>query len=96
MEYVLEIILELILDGCFEVSRCKNVPKYVRYAMLAIILLFTVAVLGLIFFAGFMSLKENALVGIILILIGLLMLAAGAKKLRKIYLAKTDNLRNKN
>lgn len=88
MECIFEFILELVLEGGIEVSKSKSVPKFIRYPLIVIITLFFIAVIGLIFFAGILSLKENILVGIIFILIGVFMLIMSVIKFRKIYLVK--------
>lgn len=88
MEYIIEFILELVLEGCIEVSKSTKIPKYVRYPLIGILSLFFIAVIGLIFLTGFASLKENILLGVLLILIGLLFLIMSVIKFRKIYLTK--------
>ena len=90
MEYIFEFILELVLEGSIEVSKSSKIPKYVRYPLIGIISLFFIAVIGLIFFTGILSLKENILLGILLILVGLLLLIMSVIKFRKIYLTKIN------
>ncbi|MCI9001088.1 MAG: hypothetical protein HFJ26_09535 [Clostridia bacterium] len=90
MEYVFEFILELVFEGGIEVSKNNNIPKYIRYPLIIIISLFFIAVIGLIFFVGILSLKENMLLGICFILIGLFMLIMSVIKFRKTYFSKVD------
>lgn len=90
MELLFEIILELIFEGSIEVSKSSKVPKYIRYPLIAIIFLFFIAVIGLIFFVGISALKENILGGIIIILIGLFVLIISIIGFRKTYLNKID------
>ena len=89
MEYIFEFILELVLESSIEVSKSSKIPKYIRYPLIGIISLFIIAVIGLIFFTGILSLKENILLGILLMLVGLLLFITGVIKFRKIYLTKT-------
>lgn len=86
MECLFEFILELVFEGSIEVSKSNKIPKYVRYPLIVIISLFFIAVIGLIFLAGILSLKENILVGIFFILLGLFMLIMSVIKFRKTYL----------
>ncbi len=88
MEYIFEFILELVLEGSIEVSKSKKIPKYIRYPLIVIISLFFLAVIGLIFLAGILSLKENIYLGIFVILIGLFMFIMSIMKFRKTYLTK--------
>lgn len=90
MEYVFEFILELVFEGGIEVSKNNNIPKYIRYPLIIIISLFFIAVIGLIFFVGILSLKENMFLGICFILIGLFMLIMSVIKFRKTYFSKVD------
>lgn len=90
MEYIFEFILELVLEGSIEVSKSSKIPKYVRYPLIGIISLFFLAVIGLIFFTGILSLKENILLGILLIFVGLLLFIMSVIKFRKIYLTKIN------
>lgn len=83
MEYLFEFILELIFEGGIEASKSNRIPKYIRYPLIVIISLFFIAVIGLVFFAGIMALKENLPAGIFLILIGLCMFIMGIIRFRK-------------
>lgn len=86
MEFIFEFILELVLEGSIEASKSSKIPKYIRYPLIVIISLFFVAIIGLVIFAGILSLKENILLGILFILIGLFMLIMSVIKFRKTYL----------
>lgn len=90
MEYLFEFILELVLEGSIELSKSNKTPKYIRYPLIIIISLFFIAVIGLIFFVGILSLKENILLGILFILIGLFMFIMSVIKFRKAYIIKTN------
>ena len=90
MEYIFEFILELVLEGSIEVSKSNKIPKYIRYPLIVIIALFFIAVIGLIFLVGILSLKENIFLGILFILIGLFMFIMSVIKFRKTYLIKTS------
>ncbi len=102
-EFIMELIIELFLDGGMEASKSSEIPeggmkasksskipKYVRYPLIVIIILFFVAVIGLIFLAGIMALKENVIGGIFLILTGVLVLIMSAIKVRKTYLSRMN------
>ena len=86
MEYIFEFILELILEGGIEMSKSSKIPKYIRYPLTVIIALFFIAVIGIIFLTGVLALKENLILGLLLILIGLFMLVMSTVKFRKTYL----------
>ncbi len=90
-EFIVELAVELVFEGSFEASKSSRIPKYIRYPLIGIICLFFIAVVGLVFFFGILTLKENIFAGIVLILIGLLLLIMSAVKFRKTYLIKINN-----
>ncbi len=90
MEYIFEFIVEFVLEGSIEVSKSSRIPKYIRYPLIGILSLFFIAVIGLIFFTGILSLKENMLSGIFLILVGLFLLIMSVIRFRKAYLTKMN------
>ncbi len=90
MEYLFEFILELVFEGSLEASKSTKIPKIIRYPLIVMIALFFLAVIGIIFITGILSLKESKLVGIFFILIGLFMLIMSIIKFRKTYLTKTN------
>ncbi len=88
MEYLFEFILELVFESSIEASKNNKIPKIIRYPLIVLISLFFIAVIGLIFLAGILSLKENIFVGIFLIFIGLITLIMSIVQFRKTYLTK--------
>lgn len=90
MDDIIEFILELILEGTIEISSNKKVPKWIRYPLIALTLLFfAIVTFGLIIIGIFMS-KENIYIGIFFIIIGLILLVAGIIKIDKIYIEKKE------
>ena len=89
MEYIIEFILELIIDGSIELSQNKKVPKIIRYPLIVcIILLFLTVTLGLIVMGVFI-LKKSVLVGIFISLVGLILLISSIFYFRRKYLDKS-------
>ncbi len=85
-----ELILELLLDGGAKVSKNKKFPKIIRYPIIAVILLFFIAVIGAIVLAGIYAFGQNIFVGILLIAFGLFFAAICITRLRKFYFGKTN------
>lgn len=90
MEYLFEFILELVFESSIEASKNPRVPKWLRYLLIIIIVLFFIGVIVMIFFTGILMIKENMIAGILINLIGLLMLIIGIIKFRKVYLLKSS------
>lgn len=86
MEFVFELILELFLEGGIEISKNKKISKWIRYPVLALVVLFFVTVLALIFLVGIMMFSTNIPVSLFLIGVGLIMLVGTILKFRRMYL----------
>ena len=89
MEFFVEILLELILEGTMEASQSKKVPKVIRGFLIVLISAFYLSVIGLILFIGVSCWKTNKIGGLIIITIGLAIFIMAAVKFRKTYLDKT-------
>ena len=72
MDSVLELLLDLFLEGGMEVSKSKQVPKYIRYPVLALVIAILVACLGLILLIGIAELRDSAFLGLLLIALAVL------------------------
>ncbi len=90
MEFIIELILDLLLEGSIEASKSAKVPKPIRYILIALISLFFLAVIGLIILLGIDTLKNSKLAGITVILMGVLLLILAIMKFKKIYLKKSS------
>ena len=88
MEFIIELILDLLLEESIEASKSEKVPKPVRYILIALISLFFLAVIGLIIFLGIDTLKNSKLAGIIVISMGVLFLILAIMKFKKTYIKK--------
>ena len=74
MEFLIEVLLELILEGGIEISSNKKVPKWIRYPMIVLILLFFTFVIVAILALGMYILTKNIFMGIVIITIGVILL----------------------
>lgn len=92
MEFLLEILLELILEGTFEISKNNKVSKFIRYPFVVFIILLFLGVTLLIIFTGILAYQKiNKLCGILFIILGIFFLIASIVKFKKIYLIKKSN-----
>ena len=89
MEFLFEILLELILEGTMTASQNKKVPKAVRVFLIVLISALYLSVIGLILFIGVTCWKTNKIGGLIIITIGSVIFIMVAVKFRKMYLDKT-------
>ncbi len=85
MEYIIEIVLELLLEGSFELTSTLQTPKWLRCPLIGFILLFFLGVLGVIFITAYLALKENIIIGLLIFLVGILFIVAAIYKFQKLY-----------
>lgn len=91
MEFIFEILLELILEGTFEFSKSKKVPKIIRYPLIIFIILLFLGVIFLIFYTGVLAYQKiNKICGILFIILGIVFFIASIIKLKKIYLIRNN------
>lgn len=95
MEFIIELILELILEGTIEISSNKKVPKWIRYPLILILILFVSIVIIGIFILGIYIYKENAIASLILIIISIILLISGVVKFKNLYLKKKEESNEK-
>lgn len=90
MEIIFEFILDLMVEAGIEASANKKVSKFIRYPLIAIIvLLFLIIIFGLLYF-GIITLKENVPIGLIFIILSLVFSIFSVKKIRELYIEKKD------
>lgn len=90
MEFLFEIIVDLIIEGSIEASLNKKVPKIIRYPLIIIIILFFGAVIFGLFIMGIAIWDKNKYASIFIITISIIMLIASMYKFKKVYLEKQN------
>lgn len=91
MDFIIELVLELLFDGMMEASKSNKVPKFIRYPLIIIIVLFFLLIIGFIFIASILAIKESIVAGLLLIIIDLFLLVGSIAKVRKEYFIKKKN-----
>ena len=90
MEFVIEALIDLIMEGSLEISSNRNFPKWLRYPLIAlIILIFSIVIIGL-FVLGVAIIDESLWAGIFFIVVSIVFLICSILKFNKIYFSKTD------
>ena len=90
MDILFELLFELIAEGTVELSKSIKVPKYIRYPLIAIIILFFIGIVGIIFLVGLALFKQNNLFGIFFIALALFLLVMGIVKFKKTYMIRKN------
>lgn len=91
MEFLFELVLELILEGSIDASKSKKVPKPLRYVLIVFIVLFFAGIDSLFFITGFLAIKINTLLAILMFALGMIMVVATIFKFKELYISKRDN-----
>ena len=84
MEYVIEFILDLLVDGTIEILPNKKVPKWIRYPLGIFVGLFMFAVIIGIFVLGILIFGESLIAGILMLALGFVLLVCAIYKTVKI------------
>lgn len=94
MEFLIEFLVELILEGSMEISEDEKMPRWLRYICLTIVtVVFGGVTIGL-FVLGVYVGKENIYAGIFFILIAFILLISGIIKFEKKYIEKRTLINN--
>ena len=87
IEFIFELIAEIILEGSISISLNEKFPEFVRYPFLIFVIFFFAVVIFGIFFLGIILIERNILISILFILVSLLLFCGGMYKF-KILLGK--------
>lgn len=91
MDLLIEIILELILEGTIEISSNKKTPKWIRYPLSYILIfLISIVIIGMIILGMYTS-KENIIISLILIISSIGLTIGFINKFKKHYVEKKEN-----
>ena len=90
MDDLIELILELLLEGGIELSSNKKITKWIRYPLIFIISILFLLVVALIFYLGIWIYKESIALSIAFIILSVAMSYGGINKFKKIYLEKIE------
>ena len=82
MKFIIELILELLLEGSIEVSSNRKVSKWIRYPLIIFITTIFSGVILLIIFLGLSLLNDWFLAGIIFLIIGIVMFVSAVIKFK--------------
>ena len=96
MDFLIEFILEFVFEIGVEASENKKVPKFIRYFLIAILTIFFIAVIGLVYFISFVSIKENIILAIVFFILATFMLVASISKFKNAYIEKKGNNKDNN
>jgi len=91
MDDVIEIILDLLLEGGMEIASNNKISKWIRYPIIFLISIVFIFVILLIMYFGYIILKNNRFIGLLVIILGIIMFILSIKKFKKMYFSKKKN-----
>lgn len=91
MEFLIEIIFEMIISGLIVVCEECKVPKWIRYIAGSIAFLFYVMIFVILIIVGIKALEVSIILGIILLFIVMMFMALFTIKARNTYLKISKN-----
>ncbi len=96
MEYIIELLLELVLEGMMEASKRDRLPQGLRYLLITLLSLFFVGIIGILFFIGRITIQDNIIVGLLFLLLGISFLIASILKFKNVYFRKENVIHKSN
>lgn len=90
MDFLIELVLDLIFEGSMELSNNKKVPKWIRYILITFIILVFVIVSLLFLLVSILLIKETLIGSLVFFIIFIVFIVCGIKKFRKMYLEKKN------
>ena len=92
MDIVLEFFLELIVDGGIEASGNKKLSRWIRYPLIALVVLFFGTVIAMMFYLAFGLSSNEPVASVAFSSLGVFLLVGTLLKFKKLYFAKrADN-----
>lgn len=88
MDFIIELIIDLLFGITEEAAKSKRLNNKVSILAIIFLLIFYLLVISLIFILGIMFYKDNIILSIIFIILGLLFLILSINKFKKVYLNK--------
>lgn len=88
MDFIIELVIELLLEGSIEISSNKRVSRWIRYPLIVFIVTLFAGIILLMLYLSFSLLNKNVLVAILILIISLFLLIAAIIKFKKLYLEK--------
>lgn len=88
MDLILELLLELAVDGGIELSGNRKLSPWIRYPLIALVCLFFGAIIALLLYMGISVYPEKPVASVLICLLALFLLVGTVRKFRKLYLVK--------
>ena len=85
MDFILELVLSLLVEGSFELTKSRKIPKIIRVALAVFLIGFYGALVGLMIVIGVKMLNRDIKVSIVFFAVALFLIVSIAVILRRNY-----------
>ena len=83
MDFLIELIGEIFIEGLFELATNKKVPKIIRFPLLTLFILLYLGMVGLLILLGIKLYVENKLASLILWILAIGLVVITVVSIRK-------------
>lgn len=96
MEFLLDLLFDIILEGSIEIGSEKKVPLFLRILVGGIVLAIFLGLSGMLIYAGYEMLLMDSKVGAIIFFgVGVFLMLGGTLLIRKMFYKKKENSNKK-
>ena len=92
MEFIFELIAEIVSELVFEGSKNNKINKFIRYPLIALVIAFFSGGIFLIIFLGIKMWDENIVGSVFFLAIGVFMFIAAIRAFIKEYIKKKSDI----
>ncbi len=85
IEFIIEFIMEIVVEGSSEIIENKKISKWVRYPLIAIVVLVGLGIIGFFIYLSLTIMEDSLIGGLIILGISLLLLGCMIYKCIKMY-----------
>ena len=90
LDFIIELVLDLLFEGSYEISKNKKINKWIRYPFAIIVIMIFLAFIFAIILLGVLLFSENALIGSVIIGWGVYVFIMSTNKFRKVYIENSQ------
>lgn len=98
-EFIIELILELIMEGSVSICKSKKVSKWIRYPLIFLVSLISLGIVGIVLVTAFDVMDDSIIGGLAILAIAIFILVCMIREIVKTYNEKKSeqiSLSNKN
>ena len=96
MDFILDLLIDLVLEDGMEASQNKKIPKGIRYLILTVVVLIYALIIGAVVWFGIETLKDDTAVGVGILIFAVVFLVLCIVKFVNAYKKKKEKNNSNN